>query len=239
MNEYYTLEGNLHKIEEKIKIFFENKYLLSLSFVHRSFVNENKKVINEHNERLEFLGDGALNLAVSAYLYKKLPSVSEGQLSHIRSRLVDRSSCAKYYKILALDEYVLLSKGEKETMRGKTTIFADAFEALIGAIYLDKGFFIAQNFITDNFSEVFDKMCISPDVDYKGKLQEFCQKKYKKPPEYKVLEEKGPEHQKTFDVVVILDAKEMGFGKASSKKIAEINAAEDAFNNLNLKNFED
>ncbi|NGX41353.1 MAG: Ribonuclease 3 [Candidatus Anoxychlamydiales bacterium] len=239
MNDFYELKDNLNKIEEKIKISFENKDLLLLSFVHRSFINENKKIINEHNERLEFLGDAALNLVVSTYLYNKLSSTAEGKLSHIRSNLVDGASCAKYYKILELDSHVLLSKGEKEAKRGKTTIFADAFEALIGAIYLDKGFLVCSNFIIDNFSKIFEKMCSSPEIDYKGKLQEYSQKKHQTPPEYRVVKEKGPEHQKTFDIVVIINDKEIAYGSGSSKKLAEIEAAENAYNTLNLKSFED
>ncbi|NGX52253.1 MAG: Ribonuclease 3 [Candidatus Anoxychlamydiales bacterium] len=238
MNDFYELKDNLNKIEEKIKVSFENKGLLLLSFVHRSFINENKKIINEHNERLEFLGDVALNLVVSTYLYNKLGLTAEGKLSHIRSNLVDGASCARYYKILELDPHVLLSKGEKEAHRGKTTIFADAFEALIGAIYLDRGFLICSHFIIDHFSKIFEKMCSSPEIDYKGKLQEYSQKKYHTPPEYRVLKEKGPEHQKTFDIVVIIDGKEMGYGSASSKKLAEIKAAENAYNTLNLKSFD-
>ncbi|NGX34568.1 MAG: hypothetical protein K1060chlam1_00921, partial [Candidatus Anoxychlamydiales bacterium] len=151
----------------------------------------------------------------------------------------DGVSCAKYYKLLALDEYVLMGKGEKEAIRGKTTIFADAFEALIGAIYLDKGFLICTEFIIDNFSKIFEDMCSFPEVDYKGKLQEYSQKKYLTPPEYRVLKESGPEHQKTFDIVAIINDEKVGYGSASSKKLAEIEAAENAYNALNLKSFED
>ncbi|NGX63483.1 MAG: Ribonuclease 3 [Candidatus Anoxychlamydiales bacterium] len=239
MNEYYELKDNLSKIEKIIKISFTNKDLLLLSFVHRSFVNENKKIVLLHNERLEFLGDSALNLIISTYLYKKLSKHTEGELSHIRSRLVDGSSCAKYYEILGLEKYMLLSRGEKEAKRGKIAIYSDAFEALVGAIYLDKGIEICQKFLLDNFSKLFDEMCLSPEIDYKGKLQEFCQKKYQKPPEYKVLKEKGPQHQKIFQVAVFVNDKKMGLGIGPSKKAAEQIAAEDAYNNLNLKNIED
>ena len=235
MNEYLSLKDNIKEVEKKINLSFEKKNLLLLSFVHRSFYNENKKIVNEHNERLEFLGDAALSLVVSSYLYEKFPTYPEGSLSHIRSRLVDASVCTKYYEILDLNNFVLLGKGEKEEKRGKSTIFSDAFEALIGAIYLDKGFIAVKNFILKNFEDIFDKTALNPEVDYKGALQEYSQKKYQFPPEYKVLKEEGPEHLKKFHVVVIINHKEWGVGYGKSKKQAEQVAAEDAYNNLKLE----
>lgn len=235
MNEYLTLKDNIKEVEKKINLSFEKKELLLLSFVHRSFYNENKKIVNEHNERLEFLGDAALSLVVSSYLYDKFPTYPEGSLSHIRSRLVDASCCAKYYETLDLTNFVLLGKGEKEEKRGKTTIFSDAFEALIGAIYLDKGFKEVKKFILKNFEDIFEETALHPEIDYKGALQEYSQKKYQTPPEYKVLKEEGPEHLKKFHVVVIINHKECGVGYGKSKKQAEQVAAEDAYNNLKLE----
>lgn len=234
MNEYLKLKDSLKEVEEKINLTFENKDLLLLSFVHRSFFNENKKIIKEHNERLEFLGDAALSLVVSTYLYDKFPNYPEGKLSHIRSRLVDATVCANYYKILDLKDFVLLGKGEKDEKRGKASIFSDAFEALIGAIFLDKGYREVKNFILKNFESFFDKTALHPEVDYKGAIQEYSQKKYQTQPEYKVLKEEGPEHLKEFDVVVIINNKKQGFGKGKSKKQAEQIAAEEAYNNLKL-----
>jgi ribonuclease III len=114
MNELSLLKNNLDKIENKIDCIFKNKEILILSFVHRSYINENKKIVKEHNERLEFLGDCALNFIVSDYLYSKLKSSSEGHLSLIRSRLVNATACAKYYELLGLNEYVLLGKVKKQ-----------------------------------------------------------------------------------------------------------------------------
>jgi len=218
MNELHQLKDTLGIVEKKINITFQNKDLLLLSFVHRSYVNENKKIINDHNERLEFLGDTTLNLIVSDYLYNTLTSYSEGKLSHIRSRLVDASSCAEYYKILGLNEFVLLGRGEKAQTRGKITIFSDAFEALIGAIYLDKGFLVVKKFIIKNFENYFQSVTINPEMDYKGKLQEFSQRTYQTPPVYIVLKEEGPEHLKIFHVVVKINDDEIGFGYGKFKK---------------------
>ncbi|OGN59820.1 MAG: ribonuclease III [Chlamydiae bacterium RIFCSPHIGHO2_12_FULL_27_8] len=230
------LNLNITEIENKLKLTFKNKSLLALSFIHRSYVNEHKKIINEHNERLEFLGDTTLNMIVSEYLYLILQKAQEGKLSHIRSTLVNAPSCAKYYKLLNLDQFVLLGKGEEKTEeRGKDTIFSDAFEALIGAIFLDFGFEKTKNFILDNFKDIFYQMIENPEIDYKGKLQEYSQKKYKLTPEYKVIKEEGPEHLKIFHIVVIINNEEVASAQGPSKKDAELQAAEIAYNKLNLK----
>jgi ribonuclease III len=235
MNEFVFLKNNLSNIENKIDVVFNNKDLLLLSFVHSSYVNENKKIINEHNERLEFLGDSILNFIVSDFLYNKLTTSTEGNLSSTRSRLVNAQACAKYYNILSLNDYLLLGKGEKMAQRGKETIFSDAFEALIGAIYLDKGFSFVKEFILKKFQSYFEKVIMHPEMDFKGKLQEYSQKKYQAPPEYKILKEEGPEHLKIFTVAVLINNEEISMGVGMSKKQAEQLAAENACNKLNIK----
>ncbi|NGX28263.1 MAG: Ribonuclease 3 [Candidatus Anoxychlamydiales bacterium] len=239
MNEYLELKESIGEVEKKINLTFENKDLLLLSFVHRSFFNENKKVIQEHNERLEFLGDAALSLVVSHYLYSRFPNYPEGKLSHIRSRLVDATSCTNYYKLLDVKDFLLLGRGEKDEKRGKASIFSDAFEALIGAIFLDKGFEGVKDFILKNFENFFEEIALHPEADYKGAIQEYSQKKYQTQPEYKILKEEGPEHLKEFHVVVIINNKKLGCGKGKSKKQAEQMAAEEAFNNLKLGKIND
>lgn len=235
MNEFYKLKENIEEVEKKIKISFNNKDLLVLAFVHRSYVNENKKIISQHNERLEFLGDTILNFVVSEYLYNKLEKSPEGALSHIRSRLINAEVCAKYFKILNLEEYVLLGKGEKILPRGKISIFSDAFEALIGAVYLDRGLDEVRKFILENFENLFENEIVHPEIDYKSKLQEFSQKKYHAPPEYVVLSEEGPEHLKTYHVVVLINGNKKGEGKGLSKKQAEQKAAQEAVSHINLE----
>ena len=236
MNKLKDLKNNLTQIETLIGVNFKDKNLLILAFVHRSFVNENKKVMKEHNERLEFLGDTTLNLIVSDYLYQKLPSSTEGKLSHIRSRLVDAVSCFKYFNILKLNDFMLLGKGEERNFeRGKETIFSDAFEALLGAIYLDRGFLAVKEFILKNFENVFSSVADHPEVDYKGRVQEYAQKKYKNPPVYKVTKAEGLEHLKTFYIAILINNEEIATGTGSSKKEAEQEAAKAAYIKLNLK----
>ncbi len=233
MNEYEKLKESTCEIEGKIGYIFNDKELLLLAFVHRSFSNENKKIIDEHNERLEFLGDAILNLVISEYLYKKFLQATEGELSFFRSRIVDSDSCEGYLRKLSLQSYVLLGKGEKQSEdRGRSSILSDLFEAIIAAIYLDGGFFKAREFILNNFEEDVEKFLEKPSRNYKAELQNFCQKKYLKLPHYKVLKESGPDHAKVFEVEVYIDDILLGKGEGASKKEAEQAAAEKALENL-------
>jgi len=231
MDKYSKLKSFLHKIEESIDLAFNNKEILLLSFIHSSYANEHK-FLKGHNERLEFLGDSVLNFIVSSYLYDELSTYSEGKLSYLRSILVNVISCAKYYKILNLQDYLLLGKGEQQIKRGKETIFADAFEAFMGAIYLDKGFDVAKEFLIKNFENYFKQVIEHPDIDYKSQLQHFTQKIYHNQPKYKLLKIQGPEHQKVFHMVVIINNEEIAHGIGSSKKQAEQIAAKKAFKKL-------
>ena len=153
MNQMEHLLQHISAIENKIGYAFKDRSLLMLAFVHRSFVNENR-LVTQHNERLEFLGDSVLGMLISDYLYRYLPSSTpEGELSYLRSRLVEASSCVTYVQSLNVTSYVLLGKGERmNDGRGRESILADLFEAIIGAIYLDGGFDAAKNFLFRNFS---------------------------------------------------------------------------------------
>jgi ribonuclease-3 len=222
-----ALRAKLSEIEEKLGVVFENKELLALSFVHRSFVNEHRDVIDQPNERLEFLGDSVLGLALADYLFRRLPSHAEGDLSQLRSRLVDAASCARYLQELKLTEYILVGKGERvNEIRG--SILSDVFEAIIGAIYLDGGIGIVRSFLTAHFEKEFEEAIGSPSRNYKAELQDYSQKKFQKPPSYRVVEESGPDHAKIFHVIVSVDEKELGMGTGSSKKEAEQRAAFEA-----------
>lgn len=215
----------IQEIESKIHYIFKDKKLLALAFVHRSFVNEHRQ-IEEHNERLEFLGDSILGLIVSEYLYVHFPHTDEGELSHLRARLIEATSCVKYIQKLELSPYLLLGRGEKmNDGRGRGSILADLFEALIGAIYLDGGYSAAQQFFFLNFSEDISKIIEHPIRNWKAELQDFSQKKYQQPPLYQVIEEQGPSHNKVFAVSVLVDGKEMGKGMGASKKEAQQAAA--------------
>lgn len=232
MNPIIQLINDAAKIESKIGYTFKNKELLALAFIHRSFVNENRDV-NQHNERLEFLGDSVLGLITSEYLYKELPQNPEGELSYLRSRLVEASSCVAYIQKLDLEKYLALGKGERINQgRGRESILSDLFEALIAAIYLDSGLDSVKTFFFTNFSEEIAAILKTPLSNWKAILQDYCQKKYQKPPYYNVLSEEGPDHSKIFKISVMIDEKEIGVGSGSSKKEAQQSAAKNALENV-------
>lgn len=233
MNTYHELQERSSEIELKLNYTFKNKNLLYLAFVHRSFVNENKKVISTHNERLEFLGDAVLSLTISEYLYKRFPNASEGQLSFYRSQIVDSNSCALYIQKLGIKDFVLLGKGEKQTEdRGRNSILADLFEAVVGAIYLDVGIDEARDFIFKNLEESINEFLLNPSRNYKAELQCYCQKKYSAQPVYEIVSESGPEHSKTFVVEAKVNDISFAKGQGSSKKEAEQEAAKNALEDL-------
>lgn len=233
MNFLDTLRKNIPLIEEKIGYVFENKELLSLSFIHRSFVNEHKNQVQSHNERLEFLGDSVLGMAMADFLYHRLPNYPEGPLSQFRSRLVDAQACAYYLQKLGLQEFILLGRGESlSDGKAKVSILADAFEALVGAIFIDGGFVVAKSFLLCHFEEDMEIVIGSPSRNFKAELQDYSQKKYKQAPVYKVVQETGPDHAKVFHVMVLVEGKEMGMGIGESKKQAEQQAAFNALSKL-------
>lgn len=233
MTPYDTLRESLGEIEEILGISFQNPDLLALSFVHRSYVNEHRDQINQHNERLEFLGDSVLGLVVADYLYRRLPSYPEGLLSQLRSQLVDAASCARFIQKLKLSDYILLSKGELlNEGRMKGSILADCFEAIIGAIYLDGGIGSVRSFMSFHFEQEIEEAIAAPPRNYKAELQNYSQKKFQKPPAYRVVDESGPDHAKIFHVVVSIDNQDYGMGIASSKKEAEQKAAFEALGKI-------
>jgi ribonuclease III len=229
MNSMETLIRRSSEIETRLGYTFKDKQLLALAFIHRSFFNEHRDLTSEHNERLEFLGDTVLGLLISEYLYIHLPSHEEGDLSHLRSHLVEAGCCTALVQKLGMGDFLLLGKGERRSDgRGRETILADLFEALIGAIYLDGGFEEVKHFFFTHFREDIEKALQTPTRNWKAELQNYSQKKYQKPPIYRVLKETGPDHSKVFHVSALIDEKEMGEGLGSSKKEAEQAAAENA-----------
>lgn len=235
MNPLEELIAHIPMIEKRIQYVFKNKQLLILSFVHRSFFNEHRDLVQHHNERLEFLGDSVLGLIISDYLYSQLPLESEGFLSHMRSHIVEASSCAQLLAQLNIAQYVLLGRGERmNDGRGRETILADLFEAIIGAIYLDSDIESAKKFFFFHFSEKIQEYLRKPLRNWKAELQDYSQKKYQKPPAYKILKESGPDHSKMFFVTAYIDETLVGEGTGSSKKEAEAAAAEDALKKLGI-----
>lgn len=223
----------VEEIEYKINYFFKNKELIFLAFIHSSFWNENRDSIESCNERLEFLGDSVLGLIVAEFLYSRFPHVSEGKLSDLRAAIVDAQACAQFAKKLQLEQYLLLGKGEQMNGgKGRESIVADLFEALIGAIYLDSGFTSARDFFFRNFHKEVEGIISTPARNWKAELQEYVQKRYAEPPIYEVLREWGPPHQKNFHIAVFVNKEKKGEGAGGSKKLAQQQAACDALSKL-------
>jgi ribonuclease-3 len=211
------------QLESILGIKFTNKKLLEEAITHKSYAIEKNKPY--WNERLEFLGDSVLSCVVADYLYSKFPDSPEGYLSRIKSQLVSKQTLVKLARELNLGNFILLSRGEESTGgRTRESNLANAIEAIIGAIYLDKGFETAKNFILKHIAN----KKISLEVDYKSKLQEISQAKYKVLPVYKVISETGPEHNKNFEVEVKVKNRILGIGRGKSKKEAEQLAAKEA-----------
>lgn len=224
----------IQKIEKIIGITFENKKLLETAFVHRSFLNENKQY-KEHNERLEFLGDAVLELVVTEHLYKNYKN-PEGDLTNWRSALVKTESISGVAKNLGFEEFLLMSRGEKESNgRSRQLILANCFEAVIGAIYLDRGYATAQKFIAKHLlvklQKIIDEKLY---LDPKSHFQEIAQGQDGLTPRYILISEEGPDHDKRFTVAVLVGDKEWGRGTGTSKQLAQQAAAREA-----LKNYQD
>ncbi len=217
-------------LEQKIGVVFKNKDFLKESLTHRSYLNENPKWGLPHNERLEFLGDAVLELASTEALFNRFPDLPEGDLTSIRAALVNYQMLAVVAKEINLDEFILLSRGEaKDTGKAREVILANAFEALLGAIYLDAGYAVSQKFVEkfvmNHLEEVMKNKLYK---DPKSLFQEIIQEKMKITPEYKVLSEKGPDHAKIFTVGVYCGDKLTAQGEGSSKQEAEVEAARNA-----------
>ncbi len=218
---------DLSNLEDKIKIQFKDRNLLQSALTHRSYLNENRKWPVPHNERLEFLGDAVLELITTEHLYRNFPN-PEGDLTNLRSALVNYKMLSEISSGLELDQYVLLSRGEaKDTGRARQVILANAIEALIGAIYLDSGFEAARSFIDEFVLNHLDSIVSAGEIlDPKSKFQELSQEKIGVTPHYKVLAEWGPDHNKNFEVGVFINDKQVAKGTGASKQEAEVAAAE-------------
>ncbi len=226
------LKDILPQIESKLKVKFKDRDLLFLAFVHRSFVNEYKE-ISHHNERLEFLGDSILGLIIADFLYEKWPDKPEGVLSQFRALLVESQACVKYMQELGLESFILMGKGESQSLgRGRETILANVFEALIGAIYLDSGLEKTREFFFTHLQKPVEEILKSPARNYKAELQDYAQKNFQLIPEYKLIKEVGPDHAKEFLIGAYIDQKKYGEGKGPSKKQAEQKAAADALQKI-------
>lgn len=238
MNPYEQLKVQLPEIQKALNYTFSSQELLLSSLTHRSFINENKELNLQHNERLEFLGDSVLNLVFAEFLYTELPTISEGELSQLRAHLVSSQSCIEFVKMLGIEKSLLVGKGEKmSTSRGKSSMIADLFEAILGALYLDGGFECAKKFLLHHFSSKIREMLKKPQLNYKAILQEFTQKNKRSIPQYHVITETGPDHEKNFEIGVYIEGEMVSSGKGCSKKEAEQDAAQLALIKLNPEEF--
>ncbi len=213
----------------KLGFEFKNVQLLITALTHRSYVNEHKKSVSEHNERLEFLGDAVLELAVTDYLYHNFAD-PEGTLTSWRAALVRTESIGEAGDGLGYEPLIRMSKGEKQgSDRARQQILANAFEAVIGAIYLERGYKDAEAFIHEHIISKLDRILSSGSWrDPKSHLQEVSQRIDSATPQYKVLEEIGPDHDKVFTLGVYVGSKLMGKGSGHSKQIAQQQAAKAA-----------
>lgn len=217
-------------LEKKIKTEFANKDLLTQAFIHRSYINENPGSKLSHNERLEFLGDAVLELVVTDYLFRLFPNSPEGELTAYRSSLVNTQVIGNTALELGMNEYLLLSKGEsRDTGKARLHILANAFEACIGAIYIDKGYNDASKFIElflfPKLTEIIEKKLWR---DPKSLVQEKAQEYNHVTPAYKVMSESGPDHDKRFIVGIYFGTTLIASGRGKSKQEAEQKAAQEA-----------
>lgn len=214
-------------LKKAVPAKFKNIDIYIESFTHRSFSRV-------HNERLEFLGDAVLELVVTELLFADYPDMTEGQLTSFRAAIVKTESLSQEALRLGINEVIRMSKGEEATGgRTRQYILADVFEAFIGAIYLDLGYDIAKEFIVTNlYYKMGEVVASRSDIDSKSKLQEYSQEEFKETPYYKVVKEEGPDHDKTFTVVVLIGNKEYEAGSGKSKQLAEQEAASKTLNTI-------
>lgn len=228
----------LKELEKRLGYSFRSRALLVNALTHKSYANEARLAPTEDNERLEFLGDTVLELVVSELLMEKFPLVAEGDLSKLRASIVNEKQLADMARSLHLGEYLLLGKGEEQTRgREKNSLLADAYEALLGAIYKDRGFKKAATFIRRHYR---DSVPTSTETvlyqDYKTLLQEKSQELFKEIPRYRMVREHGPDHAKTFEVNLFIQERLYGVGSGKSKKEAEQSAAHMALEQLEAEN---
>lgn len=219
----------MESIESRIGYKFTNSLLLAEALTHPSLAYESKRP-HFDNQRLEYLGDAVIQLILTNKLYNDFPEEGEGKLTKLRSHLVSRPALCEYAKIIDLGEYLLLGKGEAATGgRARPSNLADAFEALIGAIYLDSDINQAGDFLFRNFSEIITKIIHAPtENNPKGVLQETLQAISTASPSYKVVSQEGPDHDKSFVSKVVWRGQTLGEGRGSSKKESETAAANQA-----------
>ena len=222
---------NLKKaLLEQFDLVFSDETLLETAFTHTSYANEHRLLKISHNERLEFLGDAVLQLIISEYLYTKYPKRPEGDLSKLRSMIVREESLAGFARDCQFDHFIKLGRGEEKSGgRNRDTILGDLFEAFLGALLLDKGVEAVKIFLYEVMIPKVEAGDFERVTDYKTKLQELLQINGDVEIAYQVISETGPAHAKNFEVAVLINGRKSGQGQGRSKKLAEQEAAKNAF----------
>lgn len=225
---------SLEQIQDKMGVRFRDVKLLELALTHTSFVHERKLNFEDSNERLEFLGDAVLGVCMAEMLVKSFPNEPEGTLSKRRAALVNQKQLEKLARGLNLGAYLRLGKGEEKTGgREKSSLLADAFEAVIGAVYLDQGLLVVQDLLSRLFAELIPvSKKVETSQDYKTRLQEYYQRQFHASPRYILVKETGPDHAKTFEVRIEFSGEVLASGLGRSKREAEQTAAKSAFQKL-------
>jgi ribonuclease-3 len=222
----------LSALQGEISYQFRDFQLLDLALTHRSYANERPGGVYQDNERLEFLGDSVLNVIISHLIMERFPRCREGEMTRFRATLVNQKSLARISKKLGINRYLLLGRGE--ALRGgreKRSLISDAYEALIGAIYLDGGFKEAFRVVEKQFGLILDQG-LTDDGDFKTKVQQICQSRYGCPPQYRLSELEGPQHDKTFGAEIFIEGQPYGSGIGKTKKEAQQNAAKEALERI-------
>ena len=225
---------NLSNVEKNLKINIDNKRIIQTAFTHSSYAKQFKE--SQYNERLEFLGDSVLQLTITEYLFSNYKNKLEGELTRLRSLIVCENSLYNVARKLGISDFIMMSKGEELTGgRDRISIQADAVEAIIAAIYIDKGLEVAKEFILTNFNDIIKKAIDNKIIlDFKTKLQEYLQKDGDIDINYELYKHEGPPHRRKFFVNLYVEGKLLGSGEGYSKKEAEQNAAKEALIKLEV-----
>jgi len=226
--------STLTELQEVIGFPFDDDSLLREALVHRSYLNENPSFPSADNQRLEFLGDALLDFVAGDYLYRRYPKMREGKLTSLRAALVKEETLARFAQTLDLGRYLYLGRGEEESGgRERPSLLADAFEALVGALYLDGGLKPAERFILRFLEPERERIVAQGELrDYKSLFQEEAQRRFQSTPLYRTIDERGPDHNKVFTVEVLIEEKLCGRGEGTTKQAAEQEAARQALEKI-------
>lgn len=225
----------LKELEQRFGYAFKRREHLQRALTHRSYANELRLPASEHNERYEYLGDAVLELSISHLLMAHFPEYAEGELSKLRAAVVNETQLAHLARAVNLGDYLLLGKGEVQTGgRDKPSLLADCFEAILGAVYLDRGFAKAFAVVERHYLPILRQVRETGELvrDFKTKLQEESQKRFRTVPRYRMVKETGPDHHKLFNVHLLIREEVFGIGAGTSKKAAEQAAAKEALEKM-------